>query len=101
MARLSPSEQSNSMSPGSAVAPFFKNQLVGRPYQICNDISERMCCRSFWCDLAAVDQVLDMALIAAQLKQPTGSHPIETTIPSPQAAALVFEEQQHHHGAAD
>ncbi len=74
------------------VASFFEDQRVGRPYQICHDIPERMCCRSFRCDLAAVDQVLDMALITAQLKQPAGAHPIETTIPSPQAAALVFEE---------
>ena len=83
------------------VAPFFEHQLVKGPDQICHDVCHRMGCRRFRQNLAAVDQILDMALVAAQLAQLAGAHPIQSAVPGPQAAALLIPDQQHRHRAAD
>ena len=55
------------------VPPFFESEPVLRPQQVRDDIRERMVRRGFGSDFTAIDEVLDIAVIMADLPQPTGS----------------------------
>ena len=83
------------------VPSFFESEPVLGPHQVGDDIGERMVRGGFGSDFTAVEEVLDIAVIMADLPQPAGPQQVTPAVAGPQAATASAGDQHNDNSAAD
>src|SRR5262249_52591701 len=78
-----------------------QNEFGRSPDGIGDDMRQRMARRRLRSDLALVDELLDIALVAAHLPDLASAHQVEAAVARPQTAAAAPPNEKNYHCAGD